>query len=281
MRAARRLFMAHVCAVSLLGCAMMSCSKHSPAPEQSMADPRVREELLAVARLRIFFGHQSVGQNVIDGLKDLAARNDVSALRFVSADSLPRDEGGFFADSRIGENHKPFGKCEAFAEQTAALLQRRPPDVAFMKFCYSDIDRETDVGAVFDRYRAAIDSLKAAAPSVRFLHLTVPLTVGTTTLRKIVFSLLGREGVADQSNIRRNEFNALLREYYRNEPVFDIARAQSTDPEGRAVTFASAGKTYQRMFGGYATDDGAHLNADGGRAAARQLGRVLAALGEK
>ncbi|HEX9005874.1 MAG TPA: hypothetical protein VF889_01175 [Bacteroidota bacterium] len=241
-----------------------------------MPDPQLQQDLRAVARLKIYFGHQSVGQNLIDGLKELALRNDVPALRFVSADSLPDGGEAYFADSRIGENHKPDLKCAAFSAQMSALLKQAPPDVAFMKFCYSDIDRDSDVQAVFDRYRATIDSLKAAAPHVRLAHFTVPLTVGTSSLRKMLFSLLGRQGTADLSNVRRNEFNALLRDYYRDEQVFDIAEAQSTDPEGRAVTFMVDGAPYRRMYDGYASDDGAHMNPEGSRFVARRLSRFLA-----
>ncbi len=245
-----------------------------------MPDPQIQQDLRAVAHLRIYFGHQSVGQNVIDGLKELALRNDLPALRFVSADSLTEGGEGYFADSRIGENHKPDLKCAAFSAEVTALLKTTAPDVAFMKFCYSDIDRDTDVQAVFDRYRRTIDSLKAAAPRVRFAHFTVPLTVGTSRLRKMLFSLLGRQGTADISNVRRNEFNALLRDYYRNEPVFDIAEAQSTDPESRAVTFTVDGASYRRMYEGYASDDGAHLNPEGSRYVARRLSRFLASLAD-
>ncbi len=243
-----------------------------------MPDPQTQENLHAVARLRIYFGHQSVGQNLIDGLKELALSNDVPALRFVSTDSLPDGEEGYFADVRIGENHKPALKCAAFSAQMTALLRKATPDVAFMKFCYSDIERHTNVRAVFDLYRATIDSLKVAAPRVRFVHFTVPLTVGTSSLRKSLFSLLGRQGTADMNNVRRNEFNALLRDCYRNEPVFDFAEAQSTDPEGRPVTFTVDGVTYRRMYDGYASDDGAHLNPEGARSVARQLTRFLASL---
>ena len=147
-------------AVLLSACTLLAC-QNTPLPDSTMPDTALRDDLATVSRLKVFFGHQSVGQNVIDGLKDLAAANGVSSFRFVSADNMPGDGQGYFADTHIGENHYPIGKCEDF-RRVVDRFRQNPPDVAFMKFCYSDIERDSDVQAIFARYCATMDSLKAA-----------------------------------------------------------------------------------------------------------------------
>ncbi len=239
-----------------------------------MPDTALHDDLAAVSRLKIFFGHQSVGQNVIDGLKALAAADGISSFRFVPADSLPGDGQGYFADARSGENRQPIAKCEDF-HRIVGRLRPAPPEIAFMKFCYSDIERDSDVQEIFARYCATIDSLKASLPAVTFVHVTVPLTEPTRGVRRIVNALLGREGNADAGNLRRTEFNNLMRARFAAEPLFDLARVESTDPAGRPITITVDGKTAEAMYSSY-TDDSCHLNAEGARRAARELAATIA-----
>ena len=91
-------------------------------------------------------------------------------------------------------------------------------------------------------------------------------------------SLLGRPlgGVAE--NARREAYNALLRQAYQGrEPVFDLARVESTRPGGGAVTASWDGRPVAALAPEL-TDDGGHLNAEGRRRAARALLDVLAAI---
>jgi hypothetical protein len=245
-----------------------------------MPDPVLRRDIAALAALKIYFGHQSVGQNIIDALSALALDHDVRTLRFVPLGMVPSGARGWFADSRIGRNHYPLRKCAEFAD---ALLGLRgaPPDIAFMKFCYSDIARHTSVREVFGGYCDTMNRLKAAMPEVCFVHVTVPLTVGSRGFRKTLNALLGRPGNLALGNMRRCEFNDLLRASFGADPVFDLAAVQSTSPAraggaGRPVTFHRGPGSYSMMYDGYATADGSHLNSEGARAAAAELVRVLA-----
>ena len=80
------------------------------------------------------------------------------------------------------------------------------------------------------------------------------------------------------ANIRKNEFNDLLRkEYSGKEPIFDLAYVESTFPDGRRSTFTKAGETYYSMAPEYTYDDG-HLNETGRKRAAEQLLVLLANL---
>jgi hypothetical protein len=79
-------------------------------------------------------------------------------------------------------------------------------------------------------------------------------------------------------NIRRQEYNNLLRQAYQGrEPIFDLARVESTTADGRAATATWQGKSVPILVKEY-TDDGGHLNALGRTRAARELIAVLAAL---
>jgi hypothetical protein len=58
----------------------------------------------------------------------------------------------------------------------------------------------------------------------------------------------------------RTRFNDILRKYYsEKEPFFDLAKAESTFPDGKRETFEVDGKTYEAMVPMY-SDDGGHLN---------------------
>lgn len=224
------------------------------------ADPRLRGELERVAQQRIFFGHQSVGGNVLDGLQRLAAGAGVEVR---------------IADKLIGENRHPLGKLEDFERS----LQAQPGvQVALMKFCYLDIDARTDVKALFSSYRATLERLKAKYPHTTFVHVTAPLTRVQGGPKGFVKRLLGRAPYGVLENQRREEYNTLLRQAYGGrEPLFDVARIESTAPDGKAALAEWQGRFSPRLAEAL-TDDGHHLNLTGRLRAARELVSLLAAL---
>ncbi len=65
-----------------------------------------------------------------------------------------------------------------------------------------------------------------------------------------------------------------------NEPVFDIARIESTRPDGSRESFSDGGKEYFGLTPAY-TNDGGHLNATGQKKVASHLATFLAEVLEK
>jgi len=69
----------------------------------------------------------------------------------------------------------------------------------------------------------------------------------------------------------------LRKEYLGKEPLFDIAQAESTRPDGTRSTFTNNGTTYYSLVSEYTDDDG-HLNELGQQAVAQDLLILLAKL---
>jgi lysophospholipase L1-like esterase len=106
---------------------------------------------------------------------------------------------------------------------------------------------------------------------------TLPLTTVQTGLKAFAKRLLGRAPYGTVENVRREEYNELLRAAYAGrEPLFDLARIESTAPDGSAVRVRWQGAVAPALAAQY-TDDGGHLNVEGRRRAARELIAVLAA----
>jgi hypothetical protein len=149
-------------------------------------------------------------------------------------------------------------------------------DIALVKFCYVDIEAGTDVPALFAAYQSTLASLKARYPRTTFVHVTAPLTTVQGGLKAFVKRLLGRSPAGMAENARREEFNALLRQATSGkEPLFDLALAESTAPDGRTETFDWNGRPVPALVPAY-TGDGGHLDGDGRHRAARLLVSVLA-----
>lgn len=211
----------------------------------------LRGDLQLLAGKRIYFGHQSVGANLLDGVQALAAENAV-ALPVTEVPQASRIDRGGFSHVFVAENGEPLRKLASFA---AALGEGAQVDVALLKFCYVDVKAHTDAEALFARYREAADTMRAKNPRTVFVHVTVPLTVAQIGLKAFAKRTLGR--VPD--NVRREEYNELLRRTYAGrEPIFDLARLQSVSPNETRGS------------------DGGHLNAEGRRYLARHLIGVLA-----
>jgi hypothetical protein len=237
-------------------------------------DTTLHADLEQMAHRRIFFAHQSVGANVIDGIRQLATTAGV-AVRIAEAPTAAAVGPATLGNTWIGENGKPLGKLQAFEQ--AMGTQPTGLDVALVKFCYLDITADTDAKALFARYRTTIDSLRARNPGTTFIHVTAPLTDVQRGPKALLKRLLGRAPYGAIENIRREEYNALLRKTYQGrEPIFDLARVESTAPDGTPVTVEWNGSTAPAMAPAF-TSDGSHLNDAGKLRAARELVSLLAA----
>ncbi len=248
-------------AVSLVAAALAA---NGATPETSL-----KEQLERVAQQSIFFGHQSVGMNVLDGLRELSAAEGVP-LRIVEGPPAPAT----FAHAFVAENGNPRLKLQTFRR----ALDGREPAIALLKFCFVDFSATTDVAELFAEYRATVTALKAQHPRTVFVHVTVPLTTVQGGVKAMLKRALGKAPAGAAENVRRAGFNALLRaEYEGREPLFDLAAAESTRPDGTRETVDWDGRVVPAQVPEYSSD-GAHLNETGRRRAARALVATLASL---
>ena len=233
---------------------------------------------------KIFFGHQSVGFNIIEGLEDIMRENHQIRLNIVKIDNPADFNAPLFAHAWIGENTDPQSKIDAFTNFMEKAIGDKA-DIAFFKFCYVDVTAKTDINKVFDDYKKAVSRLKKRYAETTFIYVTVPLTSkpsgvkGWVKKTKNLVKKIGGRPVFDYyDNIKRSQFNEMLREEYDGkDPVFDLAKIESTFPDGRRASFTKDGKTYYSMVPDY-TYDGGHLNELGRKIAAEQLLFLLANL---
>lgn len=234
--------------------------------------------LQALARKRIYFGHQSVGYNLVEGLEALARSQPGLSLKIVESRSPDALATPSFTHGKNGVNHEPLTKVRDFAETLEAGGLGPRVDVAFFKFCYVDFQADTDVEKVFGEYRSTVARLRAAYPDVRFVHVTAPLTVVRTGLKVWLNNLRGKKPWGADANVARERFNALLRgQYAGKEPIFDLAAVESTRPDGTVQTFDLDGRKHPGLVPEYSSD-GNHLNDAGSRWAAAHLVATLATL---
>lgn len=248
----------------------------TPVAALAESSDRLSSQLRRVGERRIYFGHQSVGANVLDGLRDLAREAGVSLLikEETRDDSL---EGPAILEAAIGRNTDPTSKIDAFAKSLDTGAAGRS-EIAFFKFCYVDFDSRSDVDAIFQQYVRMHEKAKASHPGVSLVHVTVPLTVTQGGVKGYVKNVLGRVPNGELENVVRHRFNELLRARYGGkEPIFDLARIESTYDDGRTESFERDGSTYPKLVSAY-TDDGEHLNVRGRRRVARELVSLLVSL---
>jgi hypothetical protein len=227
---------------------------------------------------KIFFGHQSVGKNIIRGIKSILKENPGLHLNIIETNTPDSFTAPVFGHFRVGENFDPLSKNKDFSAMMDSGIGRKT-DIAFYKYCYIDISGKTDVKSLFSSYKLNMEILRKAYPQVTFIHVTVPLTVVQTGPRAWVKKVIGRKIGGYESNIKRNEFNALMRkEYDGKELIFDLAQIESTFPDGRRMTFRKNGQIYSSLVPDYSSD-GRHLNEQGGKLVAEQLLILLAESG--
>jgi hypothetical protein len=225
------------------------------------------------SKSRIFFGHQSVGYNIIDGINSVLKENPQIKLNIVQMEDLKSVEGPFLLHSEIGENRNTNSKIDEFKRYLDNGLGEKV-DIAFLKFCYVDFERNADAEKIFLEYKSAIVSLKNKYPNIRFIHLTSPLTAPPNifeAVKNLIKKIIGKPVSSIRDNIIREKYNNLLRNQFGIEDsIFDIAEIESTYPDGSRAVFEYEENKYHHLVRDY-TDDGGHLNENGSKIIGEQL----------
>lgn len=238
------------------------------------------ESLAALSERSYFFGHQSVGVNIVEGLSlVLQDRPDIK-VEVVQAEDAEQVRPGVFVHSRIGKNREPKTKIQAFTTILDSGVGEKA-DAAFVKFCYLDAGSTSNMAVeeLFAEYKHNIKLLQAKYPGTQFVHFTIPLRTVPEGIKVRIKNLLGRDIPEYEDNAQRGKFNAMLRaEYFGKEPLFDVAHLESIVPkEMTAHTFSYQGQRYETLAPDI-TYDGGHLNDEGRRWLAEQLLVFLAEL---
>jgi len=230
---------------------------------------------------KIYFGHQSVGFNIIDGIQDLLQTHTKTNLRIVETTTASDFDEPILGHSTIGQNTNPGSKIDAFSKYIGSGIGANA-DICLFKFCYIDMTANTDVQALFKNYKNTMNRLKSAYPQTQFVHVTMPLTAPRpgimSAVKGSIRKVLGKPVSGYDDNINRIIFNEFLRkEYQNNEPLFELAMLESTYPDGSITTFKKNGSVYRHLAPDY-TKDGGHLNALGRKLIAEQFLIFLAEL---
>ena len=245
---------------------------------QIQITPELEENLSSISSSKIYFGHQSVGANILSGVEDIIALSNHNNIHIINLHHTSEQPESYLAHSYIGKNADSKSKCSDFAE-TVNKFFPKGLDFAMLKFCFVDIRRENNPREIFELYKATIDSLKLKYPNTTFIHFTVPLTSHNVNfylkMRRLIKKIVGRRDYSPLDNVKRQEYNNLIREHYKDEPIFDISKIESTYPDGGREFFEYEGKEYESLIFDYSTDAG-HLNKIGQHRAALELINVLA-----
>jgi hypothetical protein len=199
----------------------------------------------AIGQQKWLFTHASVGANMVDGMNDLHSANPtryqlkVSTAYLTSPLPDPTIPGTVY---EINRGNPDWTEKFSLFDTLIDNGYRSPKiDFAMNKLCW--IDQNASAAT----YIASMSSLEAAYPGTSFVYTTMPLSTGE-----------------DDSNVLRNQYNSAVRSYCssNNRLLFDIADIEAYGPSGSPSTFVSAGVTYQKLYSGYAADEG-HLNTAG------------------
>jgi len=245
---------------------ILGCERDKPMVLQGDSD--VKKALENVRKLRVFFGHQSIGSNILNGIREIENQFDGGKINFIEVgkENLPKD--GFFAHGKIGENESPESKCDAVKNILRGGLGNHV-DVALFKLCFIDIRGKDKEKEILDLYKGTLTSLRSEFPKVKFIPITVPLTVNEKAWKYMIKKMLKRETEKD-NNAKRNEFNRLLKEVFRGEAIFDLAEIESSRPNGGREEFKLGENTYYSLVPEYSSD-GSHLNDYGSKMVGKEL----------
>jgi hypothetical protein len=252
------MYLVYLIGISFLfsGCVKKS-DNYNPVMEKNV-NPEI---LSSLKECKIFFGHQSVGYNIVEGITVLKNELQDSNL-IIKETKIPAElQIGVFAHAVIGRNENPKLKIDDFS----AIIRNGigdSADIVFMKLCYVDFDKNTDITGLFNYYREAIAGLQSEYPRLKILHCTVPLNVKPSGLKGTAKKFLKMD-----RNIYINSYNNLLRDYYPDSSLFDIAAFESVLPDGSINIYKADIKALANEY----SSDGGHLNGYGSLMIAGEL----------
>lgn len=226
-----------------------------------------------VSQHNIYFGHQSVGENILQGIEQW--QHETGASLNIVEGRDPAAKTPAFIHYRVGQNGDPKGKIDDFAAQLTEI-PAGDSGIAFFKLCYVDINESTDVEAVFKYFREKMWDARESYPDLSIVLVTAPVTGIQTGLKATAKKILNRQPFGILENIKRNDYNERLRsELSDSFSVFDLAAVETTLPDGSINTYKYKGASYPCMPGFYTSDLG-HLNDYGAKAMAYNLLAFLA-----
>jgi hypothetical protein len=198
----------------------------------------------AVAKLKIFFAHASVGGNILQGMDGLN-KGDPTKYPLVQ-DSVGAQPPASLPSGTIFQydrgNPAWSQKISLFESYLKNGWNSPNVDIVMNKFCY--IDPTAD----FIAYRNSMVALEAKYPGTIFVYWTMPLTTA---------------GNSDEA--LRGQFNQNLRNWIStqsNKVLFDLADIEAYSASGELQDFTYKGVSYQ-LLDPAISSDGGHLNADG------------------
>jgi len=218
----------------------------SPGYAEEQAVSLTKADVEAAARQRVLFAHQSVGANILDGVRKLADENNVKLTITESRGDEWKAPAIF--QFMAGQNGDPLGKIKDFVSTSSSFPDI---DVAMVKICYVDLNKSSDATAVAKTYADAIKTLQRARPSTRFIAVTSPLTAVPSGAKAWVKSLIKGSSPELADNEKRKDFNDYLRKEFDKDHLFDLAALEAE----KAV--ADDGKEIEVMRPSL-TSDGGH-----------------------
>lgn len=232
-----------------------------------------QDALQGIQEKNIFFAHQSVGYNIINGLKINNDENRGLSLNIIDSRKINEIGKHFFAHNPIGKNFDAKSKVDDFVK--VIRENNENIDIAIFKFCYVDIETHTNIHDLFDYYSKEVNRLIEKYPKIRFIHVTVPLFTKAVGTKGLIKGLIGRD-----HNLKRNSYNNLLKKKYPAKNIFDLAMFESTWPDGTREINLKVGENNFALVPEY-TEDGGHLNEKGGKFIGEQLLIFLAGIRDK
>lgn len=216
-----------------------------------------REVLEKVSSQRIYFGHRSVGDNIIQGIEKWEKKTGVK-LNIIETTDFNSVNDASLVHFKIGSNSDPVSKIDDFVSLVEQIPKEGNP-IAFFKLCYVDVTGCTVAGPLFYYFKEKMNFLKETYPYIRFMVSTVPLMGRQRGIKAIAKKMLGRQPAGVVGNVRRSEFNDRLTKEFRGVlPVFDLGGIESTRPDGSLQTYKFNGGQYPCMYRPYTYDLG-HL----------------------
>lgn len=228
--------------------------------------------------LHLFFGHQSVGADLLCGLTELKEDIGAPVPELVELTEFECTQSNFtLVHTRVGTNGDPVSKLIAF-RQLLDSSKLSTVDAALLKFCYVDVTTLSAARSLVNTYASFMEELTKRHSRLRIVHCTIPLRLLPSGPYAFLRRAMGHQHPQYQANLAREWFNEQLRSEHAGDDLFDLALLESTSRSGQRCMHDIGGDRVPSLAPEW-TSDGGHLNECGRKMLATEFFNFLSALG--
>ena len=179
--------------IVILSILFTACSDKGQQDESKILKKEISKTALnKLSEKRIFFGHRSVGNNILQGIDDILTQYPGINLKILKYEEVKSSKDNGIIHAWIDQNGSP----QSIAEDYTRMVEKLPgKEMDFALIRFTPWYGKKDMDEILKDYTIAIEQLKQRHSKTVFIHGTFPLNHSKTSFKTWIKKLTGKKEI--------------------------------------------------------------------------------------